>query len=114
MEGSIVETRTIIHEKICMSHLVNSIKFLGDHDTNLIEVCIQRKFARWLPVQLGNIKKQDWILGGHFPDCNPLKPRWDDIQMMPAEVIPRRNPRHIKKILYQWYACAKILPERGY
>lgn len=107
MEGSIVETRTKIHEQVGMSHLVKSINFLGDHDNNLTEIFILGKYARWLPVQLDKIKQQDKILGEHYPECNPFEPRWDDIQLMSTEIKTRRNPRHIKKILDQWYACAK-------
>lgn len=108
MEGSIVETRSRIHEQVGMGHLIKSMNFLGDYDNNVTEICIPSKFARWFIAQVGKVRNEDRVLGDPYPmDCNPLTPRWDDMDEMSPEVCRKRAPRHIKKIMDQWYSCAK-------
>lgn len=70
-------------------------------------MCIPEKYARWLQVQLNKVKKEENILGEQYIECNPFNPCWDDGHLMTEEVKARRKPRHVKKILDQWYECAK-------
>lgn len=106
MEGTIVATREKINEQIGMNHIVKSIKFLGDSDNNLTEVCVPTKFARWFGHKVSNVKTDDRILGDQCIECNPLVPRWDDTEYIPKNVQEQRKPRHVNKILDQWHQCA--------
>lgn len=108
MAGIIVETRTRIHERVVMSHVVKSIKFLGDFDNNLTEICISSKLARCFTEQLSKVRTEYRVLGDPYPiDCNPFIPRWDDMELVAPDIGKRRSPRHVKKILDQWYSWAK-------
>lgn len=96
----------MLHEQIGIGPLVESINFLGDHDKNLTELCIPEMHVRWILVQLSKIKKER-ILGEQYIGCNPFNPCLDDSHLMTEEVKAGRKPRYVKKILDQWYACAK-------
>lgn len=107
MEGSIGETRNKINSQIGMSHIVKSINFMGDYDKNVTEVCVPDKFERWFCAQIAKVEREERVLGDRYMECNPFVTQWDDMELIPLEVRRQRHPRHIKKILDQWYSCAK-------
>lgn len=46
------------------------------------------------------------MIGVEYEDCNPFTPFWDNRELIPQTVQQQRKPRHVKKILDQWYNCA--------
>lgn len=103
MKGSIVAARAEINEYIGINYVVKSINFLGDREKNLTEVCVLRKFARWFRYMISTITAEDRVLGKEYVDCNPFIPVWDNVDLTPKAVQQQRKPRHVKKILDQWY-----------
>lgn len=105
MEGSIGETKTKINTQIEVSHIFKSIKFLGDHDNNLTEVCVPQKYEHWFVTQISKVKRDERKLSDKYEERNQLVPRWDEMELIPQEVKAQHNPRHVKKIIDQWNLC---------
>lgn len=106
MEGSIGATRAKLSEQIGMNHIVKSINFLGDSDNKLTEVCVPRKFARWFSHNISTVREEERVIGNQYIDGKPFLPRWDDAELIPTAAQIQRRPRHVKKVLDQWYQCA--------
>lgn len=87
--------------------MIKSVKFLGDLDNNITEVCVPAKFARWVGHLASKVTEENRVLGTQYQNCNPLIPRWENIEAIPTDVQRKRLPQHVKNIADQWYQCAK-------
>lgn len=65
-----------------------------------------KNLARWFAFKVSTIQEEDRVLGEQYVNCKPFTSKWDNVEVMPQTVQQQRKPRHLKKILGQWYNCA--------